>query len=298
MMGFLDILYANMSTKYIIFRCVKYLLRVLANIYVFLFMRVKAVKTNINNDTIIVSLTSYPARISKLWMVIKTLLNQKEVDNLKVILWLSKEQFPKGLDSLPNSLTCLINKGLDIRFVHDDLKSHKKYYYAFKEYPNNIVVTVDDDIIYSLKLVKTLLDAHYKFPSCIICNRGVIISKEKPYNFWKKVDNFMIPQNCILPTGIGGVLYPPHCYSDDIFNIDAIKSTCINGDDLWLNLMCRLNQKQIVHTGGNFGFISVLSSQKTALCIDNLDKNKNDLQIELISEWLLNYKGIDFYANI
>lgn len=71
------------------------------------------------------SLTSYPARISKLWMVIKTLLNQKLVDNYKVILWLSENQFPKGLDSLPKSLTNLIEKGLNIRFVSDDLKSHK-----------------------------------------------------------------------------------------------------------------------------------------------------------------------------
>ena len=38
-------------------------------------------------------------------------------------------------------------RGLTIRFC-EDLKAHKKYYYAFKEYPDDIVITVDDDVIY------------------------------------------------------------------------------------------------------------------------------------------------------
>lgn len=288
-----DKLYSNISSKYFILRCIKYLLRILANLYVYLFVRIKGVKTNLSDDTLIVSLTSYPARISKLWMVIKTLLNQKLVDNFKVILWLSENQFPKGLDSLPKSLTNLIEKGLDIRFVSDDLKSHKKYYYAFKEYPNNIVVTVDDDVLYSPILLRTLLDAHDKYSDCVICNRGIKINKEKSYRNWDKVDNFMIPVSNIMPTGIGGVLYPPHCYNNNIFNIEAIKSTCINGDDLWLNFMCRLNGTKVVHTGARFGFITVLSSQETALCIENVNHDKNDIQICSIIKWGLS-KNLNF----
>ena len=297
MIKLLDKLYANISSKSFLLRCIKYLLRILANLYVYSFIRVKSVKTNISDDTLIVSLTSYPARISKLWMVIKTLLNQKLVDNFKVILWLSENQFPKGLDSLPKSLTNLIDKGLDIRFVSDDLKSHKKYYYAFKEYPNNIVVTVDDDVLYSPILLRTLLDAHDKYSDCVICNRGIKINKEKSYRNWDKVDNFMIPVSNIMPTGIGGVLYPPHCYNNNIFNIEAIKSTCINGDDLWLNFMCRLNGTKVVHTGARFGFITVLSSQETALCIENVNHDKNDIQICSIIKWGLS-KNLNFYLNI
>lgn len=298
MIKLLDKLYANISSKSFLLRCIKYLLRILANLYVYSFIRVKSVKTNISDDTLIVSLTSYPARISKLWMVIKALLNQKLVDNFKVILWLSENQFPKGLDSLPKSLTNLIEKGLDIRFVSDDLKSHKKYYYAFKEYPNNIVVTVDDDVLYSPILLRTLLDAHDKYSDCVICNRGVKINKEKSYRNWGKVDNFMIPVSSIMPTGIGGVLYPPRCYNNNIFNIEAIKSTCINGDDLWLNFMCRLNGTKVVHTGVRFGFITVLSSQETALCKENVNHDKNDIQIDAITKWMLNEKNTDFYINV
>ena len=198
---------------------------------------------------------------------------------------------------MPKSLTNLIEKGLDIRFVSDDLKSHKKYYYAFKEYPNNIVVTVDDDVLYSPILLRTLLDAHDKYSDCVICNRGIKINKEKSYRNWDKVDNFMIPVSNIMPTGIGGVLYPPHCYNNNIFNIEAIKSTCINGDDLWLNFMCRLNGTKVVHTGARFGFITVLSSQETALCIENVNHDKNDIQICAIIKWGVS-KNLNFYLNI
>lgn len=296
MIEFLDKLYASISLKYFILRGIKYLLRVFANLYVYLFMRVKGTRTNISNDTIIVSLTSYPARIQNLWMVIKTLLNQKGIDNYKVILWLSEIQFPKGIDSLPKSLAQLIAKGLDVRFVSDDLKSHKKYYYAFKEYPNNIVVTVDDDVLYPPILIKTLLDVHKRYSNCVICNRGIKIDKIKSYSKWENVDQFLTPQNNILPTGIGGVLYPPHCYNKSIFDVEAIKATCINGDDLWLNFMCRLNGTRVVHTGAKFGFITVLSSQKTALCIENVNHDKNDIQISAISRWVSD--NIDFYINI
>lgn len=298
MIEFLDKLYASISLKYFILRGIKYLLRVFANLYVYLFMRVKGTRTNISNDTIIVSLTSYPARIQNLWMVIKTLLNQKGIDNYKVILWLSEIQFPKGIDSLPKSLMQLIAKGLDVRFVSDDLKSHKKYYYAFKEYPNNIVITVDDDVLYPSRLIKTLFDVHKRYSNCVICNRGIKIDKIKSYSKWENVDQFLIPQNNILPTGIGGVLYPPHCYNKCIFDVKAIKATCINGDDLWLNFMCRLNDTKVVHTGAKFGFITVLSSQKIALSIENVNHDKNDIQIDAITKWMLNEKNIDFYINI
>lgn len=298
MLQYFDKWYSQISTNYLLLRILRYAIRVSANIYVRYALRAKTDKTYISDDTLIVSLTSYPARISKLWMVIKTLLNQKLVDNYKVILWLSENQFPKGLDSLPKSLTNLIEKGLDIRFVSDDLKSHKKYYYAFKEYPNNIVVTVDDDVLYSPILLRTLLDAHDKYSDCVICNRGIKINKEKSYRNWGKVDNFMIPVSSIMPTGIGGVLYPPHCYNNNIFNIEAIKSTCINGDDLWLNFMCRLNGTKVVHTGVRFGFITVLSSQETALCIENVNHDKNDIQIDAITKWMLNEKNTDFYINV
>ena len=62
--------------------------------------------------------------------------------------------------------------------------------------------------------------------------------------------------------------------------------------------MCRLNGTKVVHTGARFGFITVLSSQETALCIENVNNDKNDIQIDAITKWMLSNKNTDFYINV
>lgn len=298
MINLIDKLYAKIPVRGLILRSIRYVLRVIANINTRYFTKTKCINGSINDDTLIVSLTSYPARIKKVWLVVKTLLNQKKIDNFAIILWLSREQFPDEMESLPDNLKHLCSNGLIIRFVDDDLKSHKKYFYAFKEFPNNVVITVDDDVLYPSNLVYTLFSAHQKFTDCVICNRGTVIRKDFPYKEWEQVENYMTPQNNILPTGIGGVLYPPKSYNKAIFSVDAIKQTCLYGDDLWLNFMCRINETEIVHTGAICGFITVLSTQETALCIENVDDNRNEQQIEKISNWTRNKFKCDFYIGI
>ena len=298
MINLIDKLYAKIPVKGIFLRSIRYILRLSANIYARYFMRTRNIKRSITNDTLIVSLTSYPARIKNVWMVVKTLLNQKEVNDLAIILWLSREQFPDGVESLPNNLKRLCSNGLIIRFVDDDLKSHKKYFYAFKEFPNNVVITVDDDVLYPSNLIYTLFTAHKRFTDCVICNRGAVIRKDFPYKEWGQVENYMTPQDNILPTGIGGVLYPPKSYNEAIFSVDTIKQTCINGDDLWLNFMCRIVGTKIVHTKEKFGFITIFSSQKSALSISNIECDKNDQQISYISKWARHIFDVDFFVGI
>ncbi|NQD68650.1 glycosyltransferase family 2 protein, partial [Bacillus haikouensis] len=148
-------------------------------------------KTGLNTEEmrhtkVIVSLTSFPSRISTIWITIESLLRQTFKPD-EIILWLAEEQFD-GYDSLPTKLLRLQDKGLKIRFC-DDLRSHKKYYYTFQEYPDCIVITVDDDVIYPTNTINALMEIHKKFPDSICCNRGHLIKKtfEKeiaPYNQW------------------------------------------------------------------------------------------------------------------
>ena len=41
--------------------------------------------------------------------------------------------------------------GLEIIFVSDELACHNKYYYAFQQYSDDVIITVDDDVIYDKK---------------------------------------------------------------------------------------------------------------------------------------------------
>ena len=100
-----------------------------------------------HRERILVSFTSFPKRINKVWLVVESLLRQSYKPDL-VILWLSKEQF-ESLNVLPARLLNLQKRGLMLKIKEGDMRSHKKYYYALREYPNYVIITVDDDIIYS-----------------------------------------------------------------------------------------------------------------------------------------------------
>ena len=205
----------------------------------------------INNSNIIVSLTSIPSRIENLHLVIKSILCQS-LKPEKVILWISKEDF-ENLDCLPKSLLDLQKTNFEIKWCDDNLKPHKKYYYAFKEYKDKYIVTIDDDVFYRKNLIKNLMKYSIKFNNCIICTRAHKITFDKfhnnilPYNKWEyETKDFLNPSHMICATGVGGILYPPNLFDNEIFNKNAIKKYCLNTDDLWLKTMEIINDKKVV----------------------------------------------------
>jgi hypothetical protein len=294
--SFLDRMYYRCPQISLIWRIIRYGIRIFTNIYVRHFMTIHTKKTSVNNNCIILSLTSFPGRINNLWMTIATLLNQS-YNNIHVVLWLSNGQF-NGRKDLPKKLVNLEKKGLEIRFVDDDLRPHKKYFYAMQQYPDNDVITVDDDIIYHPDLVRALVESHHLHPDCVICNRGITISLNN-YADWKHIEVIGEERSDILPTGVGGVYYPAHIFDNSpIFDKEAIKHTCLNGDDLWLNFMTRLNGHKVVYTGFKSGLVTILSSQNSALCNDNIKESHNDLQIQKITSWAKESLNCDFFVNI
>ncbi|RMA45441.1 hypothetical protein CI603_06345, partial [Bifidobacterium sp. wkB338] len=101
-------------------------------------------------------MTSYPARIETVHLAIKSLLAQKTLPDV-IILWLCRSDFPGGERDLPSSLKDLLWMDVQVRWVDDDLKPHKKYYWALRKFSNDLVVTVDDDLIYRNTMIGDLL---------------------------------------------------------------------------------------------------------------------------------------------
>ena len=102
-----------------------------------------------------------------------------------------------------------------------------------------------------------------------------------------------------MPTGIGGVFYPSHNFEGTpIFDVEAIKSTCLNGDDLWLNFMTRLNGHKVVQTSFSTGLVTILSSQDSALHKENVGEDRNDKQIKMISQWAEKNLSCNYYVNL
>lgn len=193
---------------------------------------------------IIISLTSYPARINTIDQTIKSLINQsKKAD--KIILWLAPEQFPNKEKDLPRQLLDLTKKGLTIDWYHD-IKSYKKLIPTLKKYPNDIIVTADDDNIYPHCWLKKLYKSYLKYPKDIQCHRITkfyynngfkIISGGRDYYKGSSFLNKLV--------GLGGVLYPPQCFYKDILNEELIFKLAPTNDDQWFWLQAVMNGTKI-----------------------------------------------------
>lgn len=279
----------KVSNKYIYMLLYKFF-KVYFNILYFIKYRFKTSKdVGINNDSdIIVSLTSFPARIDRVWITIETLLNQTHKPK-KIILWLAKNQFEDNM-SLPKSLTKLIKRGLEVRFC-DDLRSHKKYYYTMKEFSENIIITVDDDIIYPSDLIENLYNTYKIFPNAICCNWSHQIvfdenKKLKKYDEWHDGNGILtIPRFDTIPIGYAGVLYPPNCLDNNIFNIEDIFELAPLADDIWLKAMSLKKNVKVVRTQQvQVPFFGVIGTQKVGLFKINCSENENDKQINNIND--------------
>ena len=242
----------------------------------------------INEESkVIISLTSFPKRIDTVYLTIKTLLNQT-VKPQKVVLRLEKNQFINGDLSLPSKLLELKTNGLTIEYC-DDLGPHKKYYYAMRRYPDNWILTVDDDILYPSTLLEELINCAESNPQCICCTWGHEITFDSngnvnPYKEWYKgTSGLTMPSYRLIPVGCGGVLYPPHFLSKEVFNSDAINKLCPKTDDLWLKAMAlkngvpavRINKPPLI-------FYSIIKTQKGGLYFENTEKQKNDISLSNI----------------
>lgn len=236
------------------------------------------------NSNLIVSLTSFPARINIVYLAIKSMLNQTQRPQ-KIVLWLGKELFPNGEADLPQNLLELKPFGLEIEFC-DDLKAHTKYFYAMQKYPNNLVVTVDDDIIYPTNLLSTLLKVHHKFPRCVVANRVRSMTIENgdflPYRGWKiNRENNIEPSKMNFATGVGGVLYKPEFFLNSLYDLEGIRKTNCIGDDIWLKAGEMENKIPVVFTNFYFKeFIEIPNSQKENLHSKNVFESGNDTQVK------------------
>lgn len=228
---------------------------------------------------LIVSLTSFPARIEYVYLTIESLLRQTVLPE-RIILWLSKEQFPH-INNVPKKLRYLQNEIFGIRFVEGDIKSHKKYYYSFIEFPEKTVITVDDDIVYPPSLIENLLNVSKAYPHFIVANiaHRITYTEGELNNYSKWTESGPLETEDNVQIGAGGVLYPPHCLHDDCLNLELSQRLAPSVDDLWLNAMARLHGTKVLKSPMNKAFLPVVIPNDQPLKALNVGKNKNDEQL-------------------
>ena len=247
-------------------------------------------------DNIIVSFTSYPARIKNVWMVVDSLFRQKLLPS-QIVLYLSEEDFPYKEDNLPQTLLKYCDERFKIVWVKENLMPHKKYYYAFQKYKDKYVITVDDDNYYRDDLIETLWNTHLKFPDSVCANTvTTIVSDDRMINCYEKWHHNKKTYNTSsynkLAIGASGILYPPgHYRIAASSNKDAIFKTCLRADDLWLKCQEILFEIHVANGDYYCPAITLCGSQKSSLISYNSSGNSrgNDEQWKALNElWPLN----------
>lgn len=253
-----------------------------------LFIRIyPLVKCELNNtdrkEKVVVSMTSFPARIDKAYYAIKSLMIQSYKPD-RIIMWLAKEQFPN--QNLPEKIRLLENKGVEIKWC-DDLRSHKKYHYALQQQNDNeVVITYDDDIIYEYDSIEKLIKGHKQYPNSIICNRAHEITLDsngniQPYSEWKIHSSLgtQEPSYLLMPSTGNGCLYPFHIMPDVTFDWQLAKKNALTADDIWMKYCSWINHVTIFKTRETIATLcNVIGSQKERLTQIN-DINGENQQV-------------------
>ncbi|MCX2720472.1 glycosyl transferase [Lentiprolixibacter aurantiacus] len=242
---------------------------------------------------VIVSLTSIESRLSSLHLVIRSLLTQSHLPE-KIVLWLNQE-----LEShLPKSLTRLQSEIFEIRY--SDLHcSHKKLIHSLKEYPDKVIITCDDDLMYRNNWLYLLYENHRLLPDCIIGNNTRHIGYDEkggilPYGEWRYRHSKDANEWAVVAIGAWGILYPPGSLSEKVFDADLFLRLAPQSDDLWFKTMALLNgTKTIQALTTPKEPVPIAGTQKVSLKQINVGEHKN------VKQWkaLTNFFDLDRFMN-
>ncbi|HDZ05575.1 hypothetical protein LCGC14_0067210 [marine sediment metagenome] len=233
---------------------------------------------------VIVSLTSIPSRLSTLHLTIRSILNQ-EVRPKKIVLWLHhslKSEIPQKLATLESDL---------FEIMYSDMTcSHRKLIHSLKLFPNDIIITCDDDMMYRTNWLGLLYKEHKLHPDNIIANQtryirytndGELLS----YRNWVVDKELAFNTAAVIPIGAEGVLYPPKALSVNVTNSKLFLELAPKADDLWFKAMALLNgTNAILAKNRAQSPIPIIGSQKQSLKKSNIGGDKNKTQWTAISE--------------
>ena len=247
------------------------------------------------DDSVILSLTSYGKRVKgSAVFTVYSLLRQTVRAN-RVVLWLNEDEF--NSENLPSDLRFLCKYGLEVRFCKD-IGSYTKLIHSLSAFPDKHIITADDDLYYSKNFVQEFVEAHRQHPQAIITGFAKIPVSDgeqqlAPYDAWPEYHHvsasFQYDSQKLFPLGVGGVLYPSHVFDNEVSNEVVFTALCPKADDIWLYIMGLRSQaeKRILTDSRIAYYHTDLLRQyvtKDRLTATNRFRGENDTQLQALME--------------
>lgn len=184
-------------------------------------------------------MTSFPAAIGYAEQAVQYILKGSVLPD-KLVLYLTLSQF-EGQEQLLDGVKRLANQSpiFEVRDYPRDIRSYRKLVPALHDFPEAIIVTVDDDVAYHRHTLRDLLRLHAQHPDAVLAHRAKRIKPGKPYRQWKKYRWYDFVFKRIhrgylnLQTGVAGVLYPPHALKADMIKEELFTRIAPTADDIY-----------------------------------------------------------------
>ncbi len=232
---------------------------------------------------LIVSLTSYPARFGTLHLTLRSLLAQSAKPD-RLLVWVAHDDMP----FVPQTVRALEQFGLEVRSC-DDMRSFMKLVPTIDAFPDAFIATADDDIHYPREWLAALIDGACQVDPAIVSHRAhrplrKACGARAPYRQWRfDVQDAGARATCsdIMPTGVGGVLYPPGSLHPMVTDRSAFERLCPHGDDLWFYWCARMAGTRFRKVGGRLRLIDWPTSQTSSLWAAN-KRGRNDDMIQAL----------------
>lgn len=244
-------------------------------------------------ENVTVSLTSHGKRVADFApFAIYSIFQQNVLPN-RIVLNINQEKWNE--DNLPELIKKLQIAGLEINLC-EDVGPHTKLLPALQKYPDDVIITVDDDVYYDHNMIEDLISDYKKTSNpCVICKSALVVSTENgeflPYTQWPMATKDTPAEKIISPHGFCGVLYAPHIFSEEIFNKSVYQSLCKYADDIWFSVMEIREQIPVyLSSAPNHNVIYVdhyneyVAQGSDALYFSNAGEGRNNTQLQALVE--------------
>jgi hypothetical protein len=225
----------------------------------------------------ILCLTTHPPRFDTLGRFFESLQGMELFD--KVVLWIAHEdkfEFEKIAKTIPSSI--------EVKYCQD-LGPGKKLIPALLEYPNDKIITIDDDLLYERSTFIEILKISESYPLEIIAGRTHYVTydesgKVNPYGLWKfEYSESDEASEFLFPTTGGITLFPPKSLHPDVTNFEQYLELTRFQDDLWFWVQAKRNGTLVRRVPGHRPINSIDGTQSDGLWETMNSKGGNDLAL-------------------
>jgi len=191
------------------------------------------VDTHQTVNDVVISLTTTPPRIQKIWPTIHSLLLQSQLPS-KIYLWIPKHYKRFNNTSIPHIPEFLNHPLIQVERIDKDWGPATKLLPAlekFKDLPETKIIVVDDDRVYPPELISTLIIHASAHPKSAITLIGTDIKQHKRIKYKKT----RVPYPVDVLMGHGGYLVKPKFFSPAVFDYSQAPFEAFFEDDVWLS---------------------------------------------------------------